>query len=302
MKKYYNILELPDNATQDQIKRQYRRLALRYHPDRNGGDDQRFLEVKEAYEVLTGKINLVQNEVKQESTSRSTSANRQKSTEERIKEAKQRQKDQAYKEHIENEKYFQKITSGWKWKLIKSAAFLSIFLCTMLTVDLFLPSRMETVRIIGYNDQSIGGIDATDKLKKYFLENGDAYYAEQMLMLQMYDADIALAKSRIFRNEQYFTYLNLNFRPEEIHSEEDLLILVTRIPKDNEFKIQFTLGSHVYLLIPIFLIPIVIMLFKRRTYFFTLGYYLSLYLSIPLILLYLIVENRWIYLITFGLD
>jgi len=302
LKKYYNILELPDNATQDQIKRQYRRLALRYHPDRNGGDDQRFLEVKEAYEVLTGKINLVQNEVKQESTSRSTSANRQKSTEERIKEAKQRQKDQAYKEHIENEKYFQKITSGWKWKLIKSAAFLSIFLCTMLTVDLFLPSRMETVRIIGYNDQSIGGIDATDKLKKYFLENGDAYYAEQMLMLQMYDADIALAKSRIFRNEQYFTYLNLNFRPEEIHSEEDLLILVTRIPKDNEFKIQFTLGSHVYLLIPIFLIPIVIMLFKRRTYFFTLGYYLSLYLSIPLILLYLIVENRWIYLITFGLD
>ena len=103
MKKYYNILELPDNATQDQIKRQYRRLALRYHPDRNGGDDQRFLEVKEAYEVLTGKINLVQNEVKQESTSRSTSANRQKRTEERIKEAKPRQKDQAYKEHIENE-------------------------------------------------------------------------------------------------------------------------------------------------------------------------------------------------------
>lgn len=300
LKKYFNILELPETATQDQIKRQYRKLALRYHPDRNGGDDQRFLEVKEAYEILTGKQQVVSNEAKTESTSRSTSQNRKKSTEERVKEAKQRQKDQAYKEHIENENYFRKITSGWKWKSIKFAAFLSILVCSMLIVDLFLAPRMESVRITGFQDRSIGGIDAKDKLKKYYLENGESYYVEQMLYLQMYDADVALAKSRIFRNELYFTYLNFNITPEETYTFEAYLDIIKSTQIGKEFKIQFTLGSHVYILIPIFLIPVIIILFKRRTYFFTLGYYLSLYLSIPLLLLYLFIENRWLHLVTFG--
>lgn len=36
--KFYEALELPKNATQDEIKKQYRDLAKKYHPDRKGGD------------------------------------------------------------------------------------------------------------------------------------------------------------------------------------------------------------------------------------------------------------------------
>lgn len=55
-KDYYEILGLQRNATEADIKKAYRRLAMKYHPDRNPGDeesDTRFKEVKEAYEVLT---------------------------------------------------------------------------------------------------------------------------------------------------------------------------------------------------------------------------------------------------------
>ena len=55
-KDYYAILGVPRNATQEEIKRAYRRLALKYHPDRNPGNkeaEEKFKEISEAYEVLS---------------------------------------------------------------------------------------------------------------------------------------------------------------------------------------------------------------------------------------------------------
>lgn len=53
---YYDILGVPKNASNDDIKKSYRRLAMKHHPDRNTGDgdaEGRFKEAKEAYEVLS---------------------------------------------------------------------------------------------------------------------------------------------------------------------------------------------------------------------------------------------------------
>ena len=54
-KDYYQILEVGRNASEDEIKKSYRQLALKYHPDRNPGDkaaEEKFKEASEAYEVL----------------------------------------------------------------------------------------------------------------------------------------------------------------------------------------------------------------------------------------------------------
>jgi len=53
---YYEILSVSRNATEEDIKKSYRRLAMQYHPDRNPGDreaEERFKEAAEAYEVLS---------------------------------------------------------------------------------------------------------------------------------------------------------------------------------------------------------------------------------------------------------
>jgi molecular chaperone DnaJ len=55
---YYEVLGVAKNAAEDEIKKAYRKLAMKHHPDRNQGDDakkaeEKFKEAKEAYEMLT---------------------------------------------------------------------------------------------------------------------------------------------------------------------------------------------------------------------------------------------------------
>ena len=53
---YYEVLGVAKDADDDAIKKAYRRLAMKHHPDRNTGDksaEEKFKEAKEAYEVLS---------------------------------------------------------------------------------------------------------------------------------------------------------------------------------------------------------------------------------------------------------
>ena len=53
---YYDVLGVNKSATSDQIKSAYRKLAVKYHPDKNKGDkasEDKFKEASEAYHVLS---------------------------------------------------------------------------------------------------------------------------------------------------------------------------------------------------------------------------------------------------------
>lgn len=56
MKDYYYILGVKENSTEKEIKTAYRKLSIKFHPDKNNGDEffqERFVDINEAYEILS---------------------------------------------------------------------------------------------------------------------------------------------------------------------------------------------------------------------------------------------------------
>ena len=56
MKDYYKVLGVKEDASQDEIKKSFRKLAQKYHPDKMQGDDsesEKFKQINEAYQVLS---------------------------------------------------------------------------------------------------------------------------------------------------------------------------------------------------------------------------------------------------------
>src|SRR4030043_1485687 len=54
MKDYYQILGLSRDASHEEVKKAYYKLAHKYHPDK-GGDEKKFKEISEAYQILSNK-------------------------------------------------------------------------------------------------------------------------------------------------------------------------------------------------------------------------------------------------------
>ena len=58
MTNYYEILGLPNNASQEEVKKTYKKLALKYHPDKNNSNEaiEKFKNITEAYKnIINGK-------------------------------------------------------------------------------------------------------------------------------------------------------------------------------------------------------------------------------------------------------
>ena len=281
LSKYYKLFGLPETATQADIKKRYRQLAMEYHPDKHKGNERKFIEIKEAYEYLTGKRTIAQQQVHTHSPTRSTSQARQQPQEERIKQAKQRQRDSIYQEHIENERYFQSLISGNRWRIIRISAITGALITFVLLLEIFLPSHYEKERIIAYDKYEIGAMESGSFVKKFYLESGKSFYIKNLPpVIYQSDPDILLVKSAIF------------------HNETGIISFYNRQHLSHE--IQYNIGAHSRILIPFFLFPLLIILFKRKTYTFTLFYFLSLFLSAPLIAYYLFSGYRWLHLLTLG--
>ena len=233
--KYYKILGLSTNATENDVRKAYRKLVMKYHPDKNQnpGAEDLFIQITEAYEILTGKKDAP---VSAERRSQpQTEQNKEEEKKQRVKNAQKRYQEQRFREFLENEIYFRKLTSGVKWKTMKVSAVIGALLALMLIADYILPHHYKEDRVTHYTLNRARG-EWGKQLSLVQTESEDKYWISR-ITYSLYGRypDIFVESSWIFHN------------PIRLVSREKM--------KYRYYDIHFKFYRHSWTLITLFCLP-----------------------------------------------
>lgn len=274
-KKYYEILGLTPGASEREVKKQFRKLAMKYHPDLNSDPNagELFILLTEAYDVILNKDFEPQIAIK-------SSESTKKTQEERMYTARARFQDQKEKERLETDQYFNILTSGKRWFFLKSIAYVGCFLALLTFADLFLPHHYTKDEVTHYNRN---------------VANGPI------------GQSISLVKTR---KNNYYWISNISYDlygiTRKVNVESSWLLhnpvqLISRGKVENRsYLIHFTFYEGSVFVIVLLLIPLLTIWYKRKNIKFTVLYHLSFYLVSSFMLIYLFTEERWAHIITFG--
>lgn len=275
---YYNVLGLPFGANEQLIKKRYKELAKKYHPDRNSSPDahKKFIEINEAYIYLVSK-DKIQVKSPQE---------QQKDREDEIQKAYREKawqyvREKKIRDEEELQAFYHSLRIGWTWFAFKTVSILCAIIVVVMFIDYFLPTQAIPEVVTEYSNdiyQSVGAHDIslikTSSGKNLWTNdyfNSDFNYNPFFILesTQIFQNPI---KAKIYSGNQYF-----------------------------EIPIHFTVYWAQFVLSPFLLFPLFIYFYKKNDAFFVIGHYLTRYVTGILVGLYLLTEDRWFHLITLGI-
>jgi len=287
---YYKILGLPDNSSENEVRKQYRKLVMRYHPDKNPSKDAelKFIAIKDAYEVLTGKKAVPTNlRTGSKSASRRsgpfTAGNAQQQESElkkRAAEAKQRLHNQKLHEYIENERYFRRLTSGYRWKLMKISAVVGLLLASFMLADLILPRHYAEDEVTRYNLNTANGISGS-RVSLIEMKNSGYYWLDGL------NYSAYAGNHKVWVESSWILH-----NPIRVLAQDKVRMF--------GFQLNFNFYRLSFLIIPLFLLPAFTFWYKRRKISFTVLHQFCTYGVNGLMLYFLISGDRWAHIFSLG--
>jgi hypothetical protein len=275
LRKYYNLLGLPNHTGIEQVRKQFRRLAMQYHPDKNPSREasELFIQLTEAYEILIGRKEAPKSALK-------TPEGRKATQEERIREARKRYMEQQERERIANERYFQQLFIGVKWKIMRLSAIVGLILSALLLVEMILPKHYYRDEITHYYD---GKDEYLGKSNEMILKT------KRHDEIHLRNPDYTLLGDY---TSVYIAYSWLFHLPEQLISVRETEYVYHDI----------TVSFHQlrFLLIALFLLPLVVVKCKFQSPAYTMIYLISLYTVAPILLFFLVSSEHWAHLVTLG--
>ena len=265
-KKYYKILNLTENASLKEVKKRYKQLAKKYHPDVNKEKNahSKFLKIKEAYEKIVDPE-------KSETTIKrrpKPKSKYDKYREEAHKAYKKRQK----KKQEEIEAFYMSLRKGWRRNWVYVNVTLGVIFSFFLMLDnhLDLENKAANVNFIdnqvyqSYNGHVVQGIETQ---------------SEQFLYL----AD-------------YHNISSLNTYPEIVVNETRIFHYPVNVVHTLPYKrvtipVHFTFIWALTLVVVVFLSPIIILLFRKNNAWFVFFHYITLFVSSGILLYFIFIRN-----------
>ncbi len=277
----YRILELPVGVSDALIKKQFKKLALRFHPDRNPSPEahEHFILISNAADQLLKAKDTATTQTRKKS--RPTNPEKKRAEQEqRIRVAKERFEQQRRSDELEQERYFRSLTTGKKWQLYKLIALLSVTLSIVLLLDLMLPHHQEKDKMVAFYPKAIGGIKYDYVYEITFSKNNTLFAQRFFENWKLSESPVIIEKSRLF-------YTPVSFH--EMNSSPSI-----------QAYFDFNLAAFGLPLMILFLVPLIPYFFQRKTVYFTFLYHVSFWIIGPLGVLILGTGERLSHLLTLG--
>jgi len=275
----YRILQLKPGASEAEIKRQYKRMALKVHPDINPSPkaNEEFILLARAVEILLSPDTEAPDRQAQREAKKNETEVEKK---ERMDQAKMRYEYQKAKKREEENAYFTQLTSGTRWFTFRCILCVSWIFALTLVLDLVLPRHLEKDELIAYDTSNHNGI-LTEKITEVEFKNNGYYYLENRRgnWISAYN-NVWIEKSWILHT------------PTVMYTTDDYEEFTT--------EFDFHLGAIRWSLVVVFLIPLFTYFRQRKDLTFVFLYQLSFWGVGGLLIFFLLTQNRLVHLISLG--
>jgi curved DNA-binding protein CbpA len=281
----YKILGIKPQASPQEIRRAYRSLAKKYHPDKNkdAGAQEKFLAIQSAYEqLLSGKV-----------SSESTTDIRNKERRQAQEDAEQRASYEAYRKHAREKfaqrkaaeeaykvAYLQDLKTSWKGRWHQTAAVLGLCLFFVVWIDFYLSDKQTRI----YPDSF--GLKTYQSMNGHFVQLFKSTDGRSFWVADYFSQEL-IKSSAIQSVETPWLHQVKSIRFQEQHFVK-------------ETPVHFTFYWAQIWISLIFLFPFISWRYASADIIFVAGSYFSRFIIGPFILYFLFTEQRWLHLISFG--
>ena len=281
----YKILGIKPQASPQEIRRAYRSLVKKYHPDKNkdAGAQEKFLAIQSSYEqLLNGKF-----------TSESTADIRNKEQQQAQEDAEQRASYEAYRKHAREKfaqrkaaeeaykvAYLQDLKTSWKGRWHQTAAVLGLCLFFVVWIDFYLSEKQTRI----YPDSF--GLKTYQSMNGHFVQLFKSTDGRSFWVADYFSQEL-IKSSAIQSVETPWLHQVKSIRFQEQHFVK-------------ETPVHFTFYWAQIWISLIFLFPFISWRYASADIIFVAGSYFSRFIIGPFILYFLFTEQRWLHLISFG--